>query len=135
MLLSSELIVELGTSKIYCRLALVSYLFSIALIIHSSLFLLIKLLLITVILIQYGSDCVIKKPYAKINALGYSLKKWIVIMNNEQQLNYDEATILIHNILFQLIKLSSGNKNKLLILFNDQIPNEQLRLLHIKMAK
>ena len=53
-------------------------------------------------------------------------------MSNGSMQHYDEAHIRIHNILFQLIELSHSNRKKLLILFNDQIPKTELRLLHLK---
>ncbi|HEM0318198.1 TPA: lpg1578 family Dot/Icm T4SS effector, partial [Legionella pneumophila] len=49
--------------------------------------------------------------------------------------HYDKLKILIHNTLFQVIQLSSDKKNQMLILFNDQIPTDQLRLLHLNSNK
>lgn len=53
-------------------------------------------------------------------------------MDNGSTQHYDKANILIYNNLFQLIKFTHFKKNKLIVLFNDQIPNTHLRLLHLK---
>ncbi|MCL9685571.1 hypothetical protein [Legionella maioricensis] len=56
-------------------------------------------------------------------------------MNNDMTIHYDEARILIHNPLFQLIELSFLKRKKLVLLFNDQLTITQLRLLHLKTLK
>jgi hypothetical protein len=67
----------------------------------------------------------------------FSQKKWKLIKKDEGIEEFDGATILIHNMLFQLIRFSNlGAKNsRFLILFNDQVPKIQLQLFHLITAK
>jgi hypothetical protein len=132
LLPSSELIIKPGKSRIYFRLILILYLLTSILIIHSSLYFWIKFILFAFILIQLRLDYISQAPRTELKELKYQKKQWILVFKNEETQSYEQAQILIHNMFFQLIKLSSPNINKLLILFNDQIPTIQMRLLHIK---
>lgn len=132
LLLSSEIIIKPGKSKVYLRFIIVLYFFSIALICYSSIYCIIKLTLTLIILTQFWSDFNHQSPCSAIQEIRGDRQKWIVLMNNGSNLLYDDASILIHNTLFQLIELSNLKTRKLLVLFNDQIPVRQLRLLHLK---
>lgn len=132
LLLSSEIIIRPGKSRVYLRFVLVLYVFSIALIFYSSIYSVIKLTLALIILIRFYLDFTHQSPCPTIHEIREGKQKWILLMNNGNSIDYDEASILIHNTLFQLIELSCLKKKKLLILFNDQIPVRQLRLLHLK---
>jgi len=132
LLLSSEIIIKPGKSRVYLRFVLVLYFFSIALICYSSIYLVIKLTFTFIILIKLYFDFTHQSPCPTILEIREGKQKWILLMNNGSSFDYDEASILIHNTLFQLIELSCLKKKKLLILFNDQIPIRQLRLLHLK---
>lgn len=135
LLLSSEIAIKLQKSSVYLRLVIVLYLLSTVLIVHSSLYLLIKLVLIFLILIQLKSDFIHQAPNQDIVEIKHRMGKWILEMRDGNTHAYEQACILIHNPLFQLLKLSDTNKSKFLILFNDQIPTAQLRLLHLKTDK
>lgn len=130
--LSSEIIIKLGKSKSYFRFVLILYLISGVFVVYSSIYLVLKLILILLIFILLRFDFVHQSPCSAIQEIQYCKKEWVLVTDNGSAQCYDEAHILIHNILFQLIKLSRSNKNKLLVLFNDQIPTTQLRLLHLK---
>lgn len=87
------------------------------------------MLLIT---IQFRCDIINQSACYKIREIQYRQNnKWLLKAVDGTTYNYDELKILIHNLLFQVMKFSSGKKNQLLILFNDQIPSYQLRLLHL----
>lgn len=133
--LSSEIIIKPAKSKVYLRFVLVLYLLSILLLIYSSLYLVIKCILIFLILIQLRFDYIHQSPCSTIQEIRCSRKEWVLVMNNDIVIHYDEASILIHNTLFQLIQLSFFNRKKSFILFNDQLTMTQLRLLHLKTFK
>lgn len=132
MSLSSELILKPGQSRVYLRLVLILYLISIALIIHSSIYLVIQLILILLIFNQFRIDWAHPSACSTIQEIKYCKSEWVLIMENGTSQHFDIARILIHNMLFQVIQLTHPKRNKLLILFNDQIPKTQLRLLHLK---
>ena len=133
--LSSEIIIKPVKSKIYLRLVLVLYLLSILLLIYSSFYLVMKFILIFLILIQLRFDSIHRSPCSTIREIRSCKKEWVLIMNNNIAIHYDEAFILIHNALFQLVEFSFSGRKKLLLLFNDQLTMGQLRLLHLKMLK
>lgn len=135
MLPSLELIVNPKISKVYKRLLTIVYLLSILFIINSSFYLVIKFLLLSFLLLQFNVSYKEGKPHPELYEMKHSGKEWSLITQNGEESLYDTVTILIHNPLFQLIRLSQLNKNKLIILFNDQLSKQQLRLLHLKTAK
>lgn len=73
-----------------------------------------------------------KNPCFKVQEFRLQNSIWQLEFKNGQVIDYDEMDILIHNVLFQLIQLTHTKKNTHLILFNDQIPKEQLRILHLQ---
>jgi hypothetical protein len=76
-----------------------------------------------------------KKPHPEIYAFQYAQNQW-KLMTPKGELELFSATdILIHNILFQVLKLTGSKKNKIIILFNDQLTSQQLRILHLKAEK
>lgn len=77
---------------------------------------------------QYQSPCV------SIKEIRWNNSGWHLVTKNGVLQQYDEASILIHNVLFQLIELSHRETKKIIILFNDQIPKSQLRFVHLKTA-
>ncbi len=53
-------------------------------------------------------------------------------MNNGRMQEYYDVSVLIHNVLFQLLSFSYSNKKKYVVVFNDQLSKSQLRILHLK---
>lgn len=99
---------------------------------NSSLNIYVKAILISLILCQFYKDLIYQSPCTTIKELKLTSNEWILKMQNGSMQHYDKSRILIHNVLFQLIQLSTPQKNKILILFNDQVPSEQLRIIHLK---
>ncbi len=133
--LSSEIIIKPIKSKVYLRLVIVLYLLSLLLLLYSSLYLIIKCILIFLILIQLKFDFIHQSPCSTIQEIRCCKNEWVLVMNNETTKHYDEASILIHNTLFQLIEFSLFNRKKFILLFNDQLTGTQLRVLHLKTLK
>lgn len=132
---SSEITIKPEKSKIYLRFVLVIYILSISLLSYSSLYLVIKCSLIFLILIQLRFDLIHQSPCSTLQQIRCGTNEWILVMNNDSTKHYDGASVLIHNMLFQLIELSHSNKKKFILLFNDQLTGSQLRLLHLKTLK
>ncbi|HAT8179175.1 TPA: hypothetical protein JA361_06790 [Legionella pneumophila] len=133
---SSETAINPGKSKVYLRLIVILYLCTIALVLYSSLPVLIESALIFLIIIQFKNDVTNQSVCHRIKEIKYMQNHtWSLEMIDGTAYHYDKLKILIHNMLFQVIQLSSDKKNQLLILFNDQIPSYQLRLLHLNSNK
>ncbi|KGP63855.1 hypothetical protein EP47_12570 [Legionella norrlandica] len=123
-------------SKLYVRLVIALYLCTIALILYSSLYALVQFVLILFIIIQFGRDLIHQSACPQIRQIQYQENnKWVLTTIKGDNYPYDELKIIIHNMFFQLVKLSTGKKNQLLILFNDQMPIHQLRWLHRNSSK
>lgn len=131
MLHSLELIVNPGRSATYRRMLVIIYLLTAALIIYSSLYTLIKVCLLVFFAVQFNSYFRKAKPHPKLYEIKHVQNQWIITLNDQVHI-CEEVAILIHNILFQVLQCSSSKKNKIIILFNDQLSNHQLRLLHLK---
>lgn len=92
--------------------------------------LLFKILVFGFILIEVKTAIRYRVPHISLNGINYINKQW-VIFHFDQAEHYEHMTILIHNPIFHLLKFSKNKKNKLLILFNDQLPISQIRSLHL----
>ncbi|WP_203162714.1 hypothetical protein [Legionella bononiensis] len=72
-----------------------------------------------------------QNPCHFIDEMSYRNKQWFVAMRNGATHDCDDLRIIVHNTIFHLIQLSILDKKKLLVLFNDQIPDNQVRQLHL----
>lgn len=131
----SELHLLLGKSNLYFRLVVTLYVITFVLIAHTSFYLVIKLSLVLIILVQLRIDYIQKKPHLPYAGIHYTKNKWLLLMNSGESLHYDQLKVLIHTPLFQVFKLVAAERSQLFILFNDQIPSEQLRILHFISCK
>lgn len=75
------------------------------------------------------------KPHPGLYEMKHQGGKWVISLKDGKENLFDTLIVLIHNPLFQLLQVSQINKNKLLILFNDQLSEQQLRLVHLKSVK
>lgn len=99
--------------------------------IKSSFSLLIQGVLIILVIAQGYIYLKHKKPHPEIEEIRYSQNQWKLFRANNQELVFNEAKVLIHNPLFQVVRFSQLKKKKLLILFNDQLSAEELQLIHL----
>ncbi|KTD62769.1 hypothetical protein Lsha_0943 [Legionella shakespearei DSM 23087] len=135
MLPSSEIIIKPGKSKVYFRLVLVLYVFTLELVYHSSLHVSLLLLLILFLCIRVRIDWKHQSPCPTLRHITCSNGRWTINWATEGDITYDSLNIVIHNPLFQLIKMQNSEKKYFLILFNDQIPKAQWRYLHLCSGK
>lgn len=130
---ASELLLKLKPSWLYVRFMMVLYFLSIYLIYYSALPLLVKLLLIFLIALQLKRDLFYRQPHTELCEIYCTTQQqWYLLKADGLKEDYQEVRILIGNPIFQLIKLLGSEKNRLIILFNDQLTNEQLRQLYLK---
>lgn len=127
--------ISLSKSRSYVRLSLSFCLLALGLVLVSGLYLLVKLFLIAYIYSLFRAVHQNPNPCPLIQEIRLLSDQWVLTLTDGQHQSYEFRSILIHNPVFQIIKLSSTNKNKILILFNDQIPTQQLRLLHLNQSQ
>jgi hypothetical protein len=128
----SELIVNLGPSKIYYRLVSVLYSLTLVLLLDSSAYWIFKALGVLLILALYKKDREHKRPFIELQSIQFKCSNWSLCLKNGTEDSYEQLTILLHNPLFQCIKLAAPKKNKLIILFNDQLTSDQWRFIHLQ---
>ncbi len=71
------------------------------------------------------------RPYKKLIGLRYESDEW-VLSSLCDNIRYESLSILFHNDYFQLLKLEKNTQHRIIILFNDQVSIEQLRVIHLK---
>lgn len=129
--LLSDIVIRPAKSKTYLRLMLVLYGFTLGLVFYSSLPLSIQLILFIFIMFRLRLDVIHGQPNPEVIELHFSQDYWFINKRDGLKLRYEALRIVIHNPLFQYIQLLDSKQNKNFILFNDQIPEEQLRQLHL----
>ncbi|WP_058534989.1 hypothetical protein [Legionella saoudiensis] len=129
----SEINIKLGASEIYFRLLLVVTLLTAGLIFYSGLYLAIKLILLGFLLKALRVDWLNKKTRNGIKEIQFRTNKWILVLSNNQSQEYQHAQVLVHNVLFQLIQFTHIKQKKYVVLFIDQISENQLRQLHLRL--
>ncbi|CAM2756811.1 Uncharacterised protein [Legionella steigerwaltii] len=132
MSLLYEIAIEPGKSKTYLRFTLVVYLITVALIFYSSVYLFIKAILLGFIVVLLKKDWSKQNPCSSIRKIHFTGNGWVLEPTLGNKKTYVQATILIHNPFFLLIEFKSYSQKKHLVLFLDQITNNQLRLLFLK---
>lgn len=99
------------------------------------MYLILKLFVVMVLIIQFKLEWKKGSCCSDISELHISRTSPIIITTQLSSYYFSTGIILIHNPLFQLIRVSDQEKRKIIILFNDQVPNDQLRLLHLLMPQ
>lgn len=92
-------------------------------------------MLILFLAVRVHFDWKHQSPCSNLGQIYYSNGIWTISSTTDEDVSYESLNIIIHNPLFQLIKMQNSEKKYLLILFNDQIPKAQWRLLHLYSRK
>lgn len=132
MLPLSEITVKPHASALYLRLVLLLYLLSWMLVIHSSLYLGVKLVISGLLVWRSIIDWRNPNPCFFVQELTYKNKKWFLLTSEQSVFSYQELEIVFHNTLFLLLKLTSTNKKRLIVLFTDQLSKEAFHRLCFK---
>lgn len=77
-------------------------------------------------------DWAIQRPCTSIKKIQFIGNEWILEPYSGNKKTYIQAIILIYNPFFMLIEFKNKRQKKCIVLFNDQLTNNQLRLLHLK---
>lgn len=110
---------------------------TLGLIYCSTTYLAIKLLLSAVVCCHFLITLKNKNTSVGVEGFILSHNHWTLLMSDGQLKQFDKVNILIHNELFQLIQLrntTTSSKRQLVVLFNDQVTQNELRLMHLKIA-
>lgn len=134
LLHTSEIVIKPLPSQSYLRLLLVLYLGTLALIFYSNTYLMLQIFFILVSSYLFLQNYHATIPCSEIIELRINASKWVVKQRDGRLVDYTKSSILIHNPLFQVIKLSNESTNQLLVLFNDQVSAHELRILHIRVC-
>lgn len=130
----SEIVIKPSTSTIYVRLLFVIDTMVFILVTQTSMAWLAKLLITLFLMTHFQRGLKQGRCGVEISEIRLKGKAGIELLTPYGIEPYDRASILISNSLFQLVLLISVTKNTHLILFNDQVSDEHLRLLHFKIS-
>ena len=72
-----------------------------------------------------------KKPYPNLDSILYCQKKWLCRQVDGNAVQYDRLQIRVDAGFFMLICLSNENNRKNLVIFYDQITNDERRRIFI----
>lgn len=70
-------------------------------------------------------------PKNGVKEIQFIGNKWILLLNDGTQQEYQTIQVLIHNELFHLIQFKNSGKKRHVVLFVDQVSEHQLRRLHL----
>lgn len=126
------MIIKPGNSCVFVRLFIALNVISVVLIVHASIAWFIQFIMLILLLFYFIEQYKIKKPYAELYELRLMPNYCELMMLNGQIHRYEKLTILICNDFFQLLQFTNENQNKRMVLFNDQISLNELRLLHVQ---
>ena len=119
----------------YWRLVLVAYILTIALVIYSYVFFSIKVIIISVLSMLLCFEWNNKKKANRIREIQFIGSAWRIMTDSDTLQLYNEAHILISNPLFQLIQFINIKQKKVVVLFQDQLTERELRLLQLKITQ
>jgi hypothetical protein len=98
---------------------------------YSSCFFVLKILIIFFLVAKLLQILINPRPYPDYQMLSYNKTGWCLHDQNQQELLYEKAVIVIDAGLFFLLRLTEAKKSKYLVVFFDQIDEESYRLLNI----
>ncbi|PJD95458.1 MAG: hypothetical protein CK426_04390 [Legionella sp.] len=126
----SEFTAKPSCSKTYQRLIIIVYAITIGFILSSSLVFIVQWALI-LILGFYCKKCFTQRTaHPEVISINYSNKKWR-FQSLAHFLDYDKLELVVANNLFQLIKVSNGDKSKIYVFFTDQFTSQEWRLIYL----
>lgn len=102
-----------------------------AVLLNSALPLFAVLFFLFVLMVSMWQILLINKPMPAYEKLVYHSKHWVLHNTCGKQLNYEQAQIVFSCGLLILLRLQGTNCSKLLILFTDQLTEQQFRFLTI----
>lgn len=73
--------------------------------------------------------CFWRSNPSSIKELNYHNQQWTLIDILGNKKTYDQANLLFNNELFFLIRFVGEEKTKLLVIFNDQLLDNDLRMI------
>jgi len=123
LLPSSELIVEPAESQFYCLISIGILFFAVFILLFGTMPILAKCFFMFFLIVFIVPVFMHKKPYPSLQFILFS-KHCEIVAHSERQ-TFEEAVLLIDNTYFQLLKFKNKRRNKILVLFYDQIPYEQ----------
>ncbi|WP_419418709.1 protein YgfX [Legionella sp. D16C41] len=127
----SRCIIELNKSTIYLRLSVIVYSFSAYMVLNSQLWWFIKSSLVFYLIITLISIYANPIPYSYVIKLFFSNNEWFLNNQFSDEIRYQKHKIILDCGLFFLLKLISYEKNKVLIIFSDQLTNNDYRALKL----
>jgi len=125
----SDFTITLRPSNDYLRCVVFLHVMTAIVILRSALPVVVMgvfLLLLILLLVVLAQN---RRPLSRYCKLTYHPGYWLLHEVNGRSLRYEEATLLFNGGIFTLFTLSGKGTQKILTLFNDQMCQEQQRVL------
>lgn len=131
MLPLSNRTIRFNQSKDYFRLALGIHLFAIISLYYlhfPAVYFIISCCLLSWPLITIARN---KMPHPEHHTLSYHSQFWLLHAEGGQEMKYEKMQIRLDTGFFMLIVLDGINRRRQMVVFHDQITQDECRLLHI----
>jgi hypothetical protein len=121
----------LGKSLDYLRVASLIYCSSLVVLYYSACFFAGKIIIGTLLVLQLIRIINNPRPNPNYSMLSYNKTAWLLHDNQDQQSSYDRLRVVINTDLFVLVELSTKKHRKLIVIFSDQLTENNYRALSI----
>lgn len=126
MLPLSDLTIKLNQSKDYQKCAVLLHLLALIVVFRAGIPLLLKMLLGIILLVFFIHSI---RKQSNFCQLSYDTNHWLLSELNGRQLKYQYLTIIFDGGIFSLVKVKGLSPSKTLVIFHDQLTEQQYRIL------
>ena len=123
--------ISLDRSPCYAKIALLIFLFSLVLLFNSSFIWPLKAFLAALLSLQLMATIIKPIPHPKYKLISQDKRGWLLHSINGKEMIFNKVRIIIDTGLFFLLELSTEEKSQILVIFLDQISEDNYRLLNI----
>lgn len=131
LLISSNLLINLNKSRDYLLLGLFLNLLIIFLILQQNYSLIYTAIFCSMLIFPMINIYKTKKPHPNYLQLNFYQKKWFLHLANGEKIEYEKIKIRFDAGFFMLISLRGKNYHKNLVIFYDQITNDERRRIFL----
>lgn len=127
----SNCTITLGKSLNFARLGLMIHLAALVMLLFSGLPLVIKIALVITMLAMACSILLHPYPALGFSSLRFYQARWHLQHKQGHTERYERHRVMLEAGLFFLLELSNPDKRRVIVIFFDQLPHEQYRMLRV----
>ncbi len=131
MLHLSSFTITLGKSNDYLRVVCLIHVFGLVVLFNSALPWPIMMGMLLVLITSGVHQVVSKVPVPAFSKLSYHTHYWLLHPLQGVGVRYEQMRIAFDGGLFLLLTLTNEGSHKKIVIFNDQLTDDQRRALHV----